>query len=72
VHCWSHLRRRIVKLVRNQRSPVAEAALRQIGALYAVEARVRGASPELRLAARREHSAPIVAALKPWLEKQLS
>ena len=72
VHCWSHLRRRFVKLVRTTRSPIAEAALRQIGALYAVEARVRGASPELRLAARREYSAPIVAALKPWLEKQLS
>jgi transposase len=72
VHCWSHLRRRFVKLVRNQRSPVAETALRQIGALYAVEARVRGAPPDVRLAARREHSAPIIAALKPWLEKQLS
>ncbi len=26
----------------------------------------------MRLAARREHSAPVVAALKPWLEAQLS
>jgi transposase len=72
VHCWSHLRRRFVKLVRTTRSPIAEAALRQIGALYAIEARVRGASPDLRIAARREYSAPIVAALRPWLEKQLS
>ena len=38
VHCWSHLRRRFVKLVRTTRSPIAETALRQIGALYAVEA----------------------------------
>ncbi|MER9345173.1 IS66 family transposase [Mesorhizobium sp. M0601] len=30
------------------------------------------ASPQARLAARREHSAPIIAALKPWFEKQLS
>jgi hypothetical protein len=72
VHCWSHLRRRFVKLTRNTKSPIAEAAVRQIAALYAVEASVRGSSPELRLAARREHSAPIIAALKPWLEKQLS
>jgi transposase len=72
VHCWSHLRRRFVKLVRTTRSPIAETALRQIGALYAVEARVRGAPPDVRLAARHEHSAPIVAALRPWLEKQLS
>jgi transposase len=72
VHCWSHLRRRFVKLVRNTKSPIAEAAVRQIATLYAVEATVRGASPQVRLAARREHSAPIIAALKPWFEKQLS
>ena len=72
VHCWSHLRRRFVKFVRNTKSPIAEAAVRQIATLYAVEAMVRGASPEVRLAARQEHSAPITAALKPWFEKQLS
>jgi Transposase IS66 family len=54
------------------KSPIAEAAVRQIAALYGVEATVGGSSPEVRLAARREHSAPIIAALKPWLEKQLS
>jgi hypothetical protein len=53
VHCWSHLRRRFVKLARNTRSPIAEAAIRQIAALYAIEATVRGATPQLRLAARR-------------------
>jgi hypothetical protein len=72
VHCWSHLRRRFVKLVRNTKSPIAEAAVRQIATLYAIEATVRGASPQVRLAARREHSAPIIAALKSWFEKQLS
>jgi transposase len=71
VHCWSDLRRRFVKLVRNTKSPIAEAAVRQIATLYAVEATVRGASPQVRLAARQEHSAPIITALKPWFEKQL-
>lgn len=72
VHCWSHVRRRFVKIVRTTKSPVAEAALRHIAALYEIEAMVRGAPPEVRLAARQEHSAPIIGALKPWLEKQLS
>jgi transposase len=72
VHCWSHLRRRFVKQMRNTKSPIAEAAVRQIAALYAVEATVRGMAPEDRLAARKEHSAPIVDALRPWFEKQLS
>jgi transposase len=72
VHCWSHLRRRFVKQLRNTKSPIAEAAIRQIAALYAIEATVRGLPPQARLAARREHSVPIIAALKPWLERQLS
>ena len=72
VHCWSHLRRRFVKLVRNTKSPIAEAAVRHIAELYAVEASVRGEAPEVRLAARSRHAAPIVQALKPWFEKQLS
>ena len=72
VHCWSHLRRRFVKLVRNTKSPIAETAVRHIAALYAIEADVRGHSPEARLVARKKLSAPIVEALKPWFEKQLS
>ncbi len=72
MYCWSHLRRRFVKLVRNSKSPITEAAVRQIAQLYAIESAVRGLSPDIRLAARKEHSLPIVAALKPWFEKQLS
>lgn len=66
------MRRRLVKLARNSKSPIAEAAVRQIAQLYAIEATVRGLSPDIQLAARNEHSLPIVAALKPWFEKQLS
>ncbi len=33
---------------------------------------VRGSSSDIRLAARKEHSLPIVASLKPWFEKQRS
>jgi transposase len=52
--------------------PIAEAAVRQIATLYAVETTVRGTAPQARLAARQQHSSPIIAALKPWFEKQLS
>jgi hypothetical protein len=45
--------------------------LRQIALLYRIEKTVRGHAPADRLAARREHAAPIIAALKPWLETQL-
>ena len=63
---------RFVKQLRNTKSPIAKVAVRQIAALYAIEATVRGAPPQIRLEARTEHSAPIIAALKPWFEKQLS
>lgn len=72
VYCWSHLRRRFVKQWRSSKSPIAEEAIRQIATLYGIEKRVRGLPPQIRLAARKQHSAPIIAALKPWFEKQLS
>jgi transposase len=72
VHCWSHVRRRFVKVHKSTGSPIAEAMIRHIAGLYAVEKTVRGFAPDARLAARRQLSAPIVAAMKPWLEKQLS
>ena len=72
VYCWTHVRRRFVKRFENEGSPIAEAMLRQIALLYRVEKTVRGKDAAVRLAARREHSAPIIAALKPWLEAQLS
>lgn len=72
VFCWSHWRRRFVKQWRSSKSPIAEEAIRQIATLYAIEKEVRGLPAPIRLAARQERSAPIVAALKPWLEKQLS
>ncbi|MEV8882890.1 MULTISPECIES: IS66 family transposase [Mesorhizobium] len=62
----------VCELARNTKSPIAEAAIRRIAAFHAIEATVRGASPQARLAARQDYSAPIIAALKPWLDKQLS
>lgn len=72
VYCWTHVRRRFVKRFENERSPIAEEMLRQIALLYRVEKTMRGKAAPLRLAARREHAGPIIAALKPWLETQLS
>ncbi|KZY40252.1 hypothetical protein A3731_37705 [Roseovarius sp. HI0049] len=66
------MRRRFVKRLEKDSSPIAEAALRQIAELYAIEKSVRGLPADARLAARRELSAPIIAAFRPWLEAQLS
>jgi transposase len=71
-YCWSHARRQFCDLAIKAKAPVAEEALRRIAALYAVEAEVRGSSPELRLAERRRRSRPVVEDLFAWLEATLA
>jgi hypothetical protein len=61
-----------VKRFENEGSPIAEEMLRRIAAIYGAEKAVRGKDPAVRLAARREHAAPIIGTLKPWLEAKLS
>ena len=72
VYCWTHVRRRFVKRVKSEGTPIAEEVLHQIAAPYRIEKTVRGQEAPIRLTARRELAAPIITALKPWLEAQLS
>ncbi|MBP1807741.1 hypothetical protein J2Z33_003616 [Rubellimicrobium aerolatum] len=51
---------------------IAEEALRRIAAIYAVEAELRGQSPDSRRAGRQERTRPILEELRPWLEAQLA
>jgi hypothetical protein len=51
------------------KSPLALEALQRIAALYAIEATIRGQSPEARRAARQTQSAALFAELRTWLEK---
>jgi len=69
--CWAHTRRKFYEVAEATGSPVAAEALRRIGELYAVEARLRGQSSAHRLAERRSFSRPIVQTLHTWLEVQL-
>lgn len=71
--CWAHVRRRFYDLqTGNTPSPIASEALVRIAGLYAVEADIRGLPADGRRRARQTRSKPIVEALKPWLERQLS
>jgi hypothetical protein len=69
--CWAHTRRKFYEVAEAIGSPVAAEALRRVGGLYVIEARVRGQSSAHRLAERRSFSRPIVQALHAWLEAQL-
>ncbi len=66
-----HTRRKFYDIHIATKSPLAEEALRQIAALYAIEANIRGQSADERRQARQQHSRPLVAAMYIWLNEQL-
>ncbi|WP_028749702.1 IS66 family transposase [Rhizobium mesoamericanum] len=65
--CWAHSRRRFYELHANDSSKVATATIEKMGLLWSIEKKVRGQSPDIRVAARQEASAAVVADLyKLW------
>jgi len=67
--CWAHARRKLYEITKNSTAPIAEAGLKQIAALYRIEADSRCQNPEERLAARQKRSAPKIKAFEEWLHK---
>jgi len=79
--CWVHARRGFFKLadietaaVKRSKgktdvvlSPVCLEAVRRIDAIFAIEREINGKTIDERLAARREHVAPLVADLEAWM-----
>ena len=61
--CWAHLRRRFYELHIAGVSRIATETVDRMSALWAIEADIRGQTPELRRTARQARSAPVVAAL---------
>ncbi len=72
VACWAHVRRKFYELHHAHASPLAAEALRRIGALYAIEAELRGRPPETRANGRQARAGPQLAALRAWLSNTLS
>lgn len=71
--CWAHVRRSFYELQAGDTpAPIASEALARIAKLYAVEAEIRGQPAEQRCRARQQRSTPILDALRPWLEQQLT
>ena len=70
--CWAHLRRKFYELHVSGVSHVASQTVKRMAALWAIEESIRGQNPDARRAARQEQSAPIVAELWPFWEKELS
>jgi transposase len=69
--CWAHTRRKFYDVHVATNSPLAHEALQRIGALYAIEADIRGQTAEQRRQARQQRSRPLVEALHAWLTELL-
>jgi transposase len=70
--CWAHLRRDFHDVWEATKSEIAGEALDRIGKLYDVERQIAGQPPELRQAARQQHSRSKVDAFRAWAEAQLT
>src|SRR5579875_283866 len=66
--CWAHVRRKFFDVHADSASPIAQEALDRIGALYGIEADIRGRPPDERRRARQDKARPLIADLKAWLE----
>jgi hypothetical protein len=69
--CWAHTRRKFYDVYTTTKSPLAHEALQRIGALYAIEADIRGQTAEHRKHARRQRSRPLVETMHTWLTELL-
>jgi len=66
--CWAHARRKFFDAHQASGSPIAQEAVRRIGEIYAVEAKLRDLDDDTRTRERRNHLAPKLDALKRWLD----
>jgi transposase len=69
--CWAHARRKFYDVHTATQSPLAFEALQRIGALYVIEADIRGHTAEHRKQIRQLRSRPLVEAMHAWLTELL-
>ncbi len=70
--CWAHARRKFVEAQKVQpkgKTGRADIALNLINKLYGIERDLKASSDDDRKIGRHEHSLPILAQLKSWIEK---
>jgi transposase len=70
-YCMAHARRNFFDEFKRTKDEVAAEALRRIAELYAIEARIRGRSAQVRLEIRQAETKPLMSAMKKWLMEQL-
>ena len=66
-YCWAHARRKLYDVAKAGVAPIAQEGLKQIAALYRIEADIKGQPADARLAARLERTKPKLEVFKKWL-----
>ena len=72
VYCWSHVRRGFYDQAKTGVSPIAAEALARIGALYRIEADIRGKDAAHRLGVRQAKSQTLVSDLHTWFQAKVA
>jgi transposase len=65
--CMAHARRKFYELEQARPAIVTAEALRRIGQLYAIEAKIRGKPPDERRRFRQAQAQPLLKAMEAWL-----
>ena len=71
-YCLAHARRQFFEVYRKSKSSIAAEALRRIGTVYEIEARVRGLTAAERVIVRQAETKPIMEDFKSWLMQCLA
>jgi transposase len=71
-YCLAHARREFFDVYKRTKEAAALEALRRIGEVYAIEARIRGCTAEERVAIRQAEAKPLMTALWSWLMERLA
>jgi transposase len=66
-YCLAHARREFFDVHKRTADGIAAEALRRIGEVYAIEARIRGSTAEQRVVVRQAETKPLMATLRSWL-----
>ena len=72
VACWAHARRKFHEIHIAHASPTTAEAIERIAALYAIEAEIRGSTPEVRRSVRQARAKPLLESMLPWMEDTLA
>ncbi len=70
-YCLAHARREFFDVHKRTADEIAAEALRRIGEVYAIEARIRGSTADERVTVRQAETKPLMATLRSWLMERL-